>query len=361
MISFIHSGDIHLGTAFKTASFGKTKGEERRKELWSSFEKLIDYAIDKKSDLVILAGDLFEENMFTIRDVNRLKDILAKAKEQKIVIIAGNHDKLNSKSMYNRVKWPENTTILKDSGISKVEFEDLELTLYGYSWTNKLEDIKELLAQIENKSNHYNILVLHADIGSDSNYLPLNLNQLKALDMDYIALGHIHKPGFLDNNIAYCGSLEPLDFGETGERGFIEGELDEKNRFHFKAFSKREFYIKELPITADMTLNQITIKIKDLTNGEYEKNFYRVVLKGVMPLYINLEDIELALKEEFYHIELIDKCRRDLDIEQIKKENENNIISKYIDSFNSSELEDEIIRDAFYLGLYALLEGGDTL
>lgn len=361
MISFIHSGDIHLGTTFKTASFGKSKGEERRRELWNSFQRLIDYAIEKDNDLIILAGDLFEEDMFTIRDINKLKDILSIAKAQKIIIIAGNHDKLNLKSMYNRVKWPENTLILNDKGISKLEFEDMKLTLHGYSWANTNEDLKELLTKIEKNPNHHNILVLHADTSDNKDYLPLDLKQLKALEMDYIALGHIHKPQFLEYNIAYCGSLEPLDFGETGKRGFIEGKLGETNTFKFKPFSKREFYIKELELSENMTLNEITEKIKEITEGEYYKNFYRVILKGVMPFYIDLEDIKTLLQEEFYHIELINKYRRDFDIEMIKKENENNIISKYINSFTEKELEDEIIKDAFYMGLYALLEGGESL
>lgn len=361
MISFIHSGDIHLGIAFKTASFGNNKGEERRIELWNSFHRLIDYAIEEKNDLIILAGDLFEEDMFTIRDINKLKDILSIAKDQRIVIIAGNHDKLNSKSMYNRVKWPENTLILKEKGINKVEFDDIKITLYGYSWTNTNEDIKDLLTKIVKNPNHHNILVLHADTSDNKDYMPLNLNQLKALDMDYIALGHIHKPQFLEENIAYCGSLEPLDFGETGKRGFIEGKLNKTNSFTFKSFSKREFYIKELEIFEDMTLNEIIGEIKELTEGDYKKNFYRVTLKGTMPFYIDLEDLESGLKEEFYHIELIDKSKRDFDVEKIKKENGNNIISKYIDSFDEKELEDEIIKDAFYIGLYALLEGGGSL
>lgn len=351
MISFIHSGDIHLGTAFKTASFASGRGEQRRLELWNSFQRLIDYAIDKKIDLIFLAGDLFEEDMFTIKDINRLKDILSKAIDQKILIVGGNHDKLNSKSMYNRVEWPQNTTILKDKETSKVKFEDMKLTVHGYSWANTI-------GNIEKTPNHRNILVLHADISDHSSF---DLRQLKDLEMDYVALGHIHKPQFLEDNIAYCGSLEPLDFGETGARGFIEGKLGEKNSFLFKPFSKREFYIKELEITEQMTLNGIITKIEEVTQGEYNKNFYRIILKGLMPYYIDLEDIESALGEKFYHIELVNNSKKDFDIEKIKNENENNIISKYIDSFNEEELEDEVIRDAFYRGLFALLEGGEIL
>lgn len=361
MISFIHSGDIHLGTAFKTASFGNSKGEERRGELWSSFQRLIDYGIEKNIDLIILAGDVFEEDMFTIKDINKLRDILSKAKNQKIVIVAGNHDKISTKSMYNRVTWPENITILKDKGISKLEFEDLGLTLYGYSWTNLKEDVEGLLSKIDKNPNNHNILVLHTDLSNDGDYLPMTLSQLKGLGMDYVALGHIHKPMFLEKNIAYCGSLEPLDFGEIGERGFIEGFLGERNAFTFKAFSKRVFLIKDLLVSEDMNLNEIVSKIKELTQGDFNKNLYRVILKGHMPLYIDLEDIEARLKEEFYHIEIVNKSRRAFNLEKIKKDNENNIISKYIDSFSEGELEDEIIQDAFYIGLYALLEGGDSL
>lgn len=361
MISFIHSGDIHLGTAFKTASFGKSKGEERRADLWNSFERLINYAIEKNSDLIILAGDIFEEDMFTIKDINKLRDILSEAKNQRIVITPGNHDKLNLKSMYNRVRWPENTIILKESGLSKVVFEDIKLTLHGYSWTNVNEDSKTLISELQKDPNNYNILVLHADISEDMDHLPLDLKQLRALEMDYIALGHIHKPEFLDHNIGYCGSLEGLDFGETGERGFIEGRLNEISTFKFIPFSKREFYIEELELNENMTLNQIVSRAKELTKEKYNVNFYRIILKGNMPFYIDLEDIEARLQEEFYHVELINECRKNLDIDKIKNENENNIISNYIDSFSDNDLEDEIIRDAFYIGLYALLEGGESL
>lgn len=361
MISFIHSGDIHLGTTFKTASFASNKGEERRRELWDSFQRLINYGIKEKNDLIILAGDLFEEEMFTIRDINKLKDILKEAKDQKIVITPGNHDKLNSKSLYNRVEWPQNTSILKDKGISRIEFNDINLTIHGYGWTNLNENLKDLLFSIEKNEGHHNILVLHADLSDNSDYLPLDINQLKSLGMDYIALGHIHKPQFLDHNIAYCGSLEPLDFGERGERGFIQGELGGVNRFFFKSFSKRKFYIKELEISKEQTLNEVVYEIKKLTQGQYNKNLYRIILRGLMPFYIELEDIESALKEDFYHVELINKSKRDYDIEKIKRDNKNNIISKYIESFNEEELEDEILRDAFYMGLYALLEGGESL
>lgn len=361
MVSFIHSGDIHLGTSFKTASFASKYGQIRRGELWESLERLIKYSQDKEIDFILLAGDVFEEDLFTIKDINKLKDILAYAKKQKIIISPGNHDTLKSNSMYNRIKWPENTYIFKEDGIESLHFEDLKVTIHGYSWTRTCEDMDVLIKGIKKNKDHHNIFILHGDTFSAKDYLPLDIEELKSLNMDYIALGHIHKPQFLTPNIGYCGSLEPLDFGETGQRGFIEGHLGKVNKFVFRSFSKREFHLINLEVTNKMTLEDIVEKVKYLAGEDYDKNFYRVILSGLMPFYIEVRDIEAKLKEEFYHVELMGKYKRDFDIEKIRWDNKDNIIGKYIESFNDEDLEDDIIRDAFYTGLYALLEGGEKL
>ena len=56
--------------------------------------------------------------------------------------------------------------------------------------------------------------------------MPLDKNYLDQLGFDYIALGHIHKPIIISDNMAYCGSPEPLDFGEIGEHGIIQGIIE---------------------------------------------------------------------------------------------------------------------------------------
>ena len=90
-----------------------------------------------------------------------------------------------------------------DRLLEKKEFNELNTIIYGYSWaTNQIydNDLLKNFGQIDTTKN--NILVLHGDISHNSNYLPLNLQDLKNLNMDYIALGHIHKPQILADNIA---------------------------------------------------------------------------------------------------------------------------------------------------------------
>ena len=116
MISFIHTGDLHLGLQFKSMRFDSN---ERRFELWHTFERIVHKAMEEKVDFLFIAGDLYEESYFTYKDIKRVKDILSKAEAVQILIAAGNHDTLNKNSLYYSVEWPDNVTIFGTEGIEK--------------------------------------------------------------------------------------------------------------------------------------------------------------------------------------------------------------------------------------------------
>jgi len=244
LIKFIHTGDIHLGLQFNNVSFDKNKAMDRRRELWSTFQRIVEYSKNEGVNFLLIAGDLFEADYFTIGDIKRVRDILAGAKEVNILISAGNHDTISSKSLYNRVEWSNNVTIFSNNGLDYKFFPNLNTKIFGYSW-DRLEFKENLLFSeipiIDESMN--NILLIHGDINNESNYLPMSLEELKSLRMDYIALGHIHKPNIYNGNIAYCGSPEPLDFGEIGKRGIIEGTIENGlTKINLLPFSKRCFH-----------------------------------------------------------------------------------------------------------------------
>ena len=103
IIKFIHTGDIHLGVQFSNVSFSREKAVDRRLEIWSTFQRIVEYSIEEDVDFLFIAGDLFEGDYFTIGDINRVRDILAMANNVNILISAGNHDFIHNKSLYNRV------------------------------------------------------------------------------------------------------------------------------------------------------------------------------------------------------------------------------------------------------------------
>ncbi|HLR20881.1 MAG TPA: DNA repair exonuclease [Tissierellaceae bacterium] len=357
MIKFIHTGDIHLGLQFNNVSFDKEKAIVRRRELWSTFERIVDYTKENNADFLFIAGDLFEEEYFTLADINRVNDILGKIHNIKVIIIAGNHDYLNSRSLYNRIEWNENIFIFKDNQIESLEFPELNTIIYGYSWDRVEIKGNTLLDELHIEGDMNRILLLHGDISNSSNYLPLDLKELKGLNMDYIGLGHIHKPEIIEKNIAYCGSPEPLDFGETGERGFVEGHISDKDiKIKFVPFSKRKFWYEEIIINEDMGYQDIIEFFRNINQGRKDIDFYRIKLEGFIQKEIDVNSLFETIKDEFYHLEIKDNTIFDYDLEALEATYQNNIIGDFIKDMRRKGLDDPIVKDALYIGLEALLK-----
>ena len=362
MISFIHTGDLHLGLQFKNVSFHREIAKRRRLELWNTFERIVNRAIERKVDFLFIAGDLFEEEYFTLGEIKRVRDTLAKAENVNIIITAGNHDTLNINSLYNIIDWPKNIIIFDSEGLQKKEFINSDTVVYGYSW-DKGENRKDVFEGFEGiDRDRNNILIIHGDIFSkDSTYLPLDKNHLYSMGFDYIGLGHIHKPNILSNRMAYCGSPEPLDFGEMGEHGIIEGFIDNRStEINFVPFSNRIFLEKSIYIDETMSYVDIVEKIKQCDDVDRLKNnLYRLKLEGIVhrDIDLNVEDITKGLVDDFYYIELIDNTIIDYDLGRLEEENKDNIIGLFINEMRGKDLEDKIAREALHIGLDALLKG----
>lgn len=357
MISFVHIGDIHLGLQFNFALSHK-KAMDRRRELWSSFERVVEYSRDEDKDFLFIAGDLFEEKYFTLGDMKRVSDILKTIGQVNVVIVAGNHDFLHKDSLYNKVSWGENVTIFNKEGLDKKIYRDLNTVVYGYSWDkveikdNKIFDSLEDDHQTMNK-----ILVIHGDINKESRYLPLNISELERLNMDYIALGHIHKPEKIKENIVYCGSLEPLDFGELGPRGFFQGQIhDRETKSEFVAFSKREFKEVEINLNENMGYPDIVKELMSIEEDSRGKDFHRIILKGYIDKDISIKNLDHDLEDDFYHLEIRDTTIPDYDLESMEIEYKYTILGEFISTMKAMGLENKNIKDALYYGLDALLK-----
>lgn len=359
MIKFIHTGDLHLGLQFNNVSFHKEKAMDRRRELWATFHRIVNYSKEREVDFLLIAGDLFEDAYFTLGDIKRVRDILAEAVNINILISAGNHDNLNTKSLYNRIEWSKNVHIFNSNGLDVVAYPELNTTVYGYSWDRvefKDNSLFEQLPTID--ENMSNILLLHGDLSKESNYLPISLNELEALNMDYIALGHIHKPNLITDKIAYCGCPEPLDFGELGERGIIEGTIDNgTTKIEFLPFSMRSFHEVNIVVNENLGYLDIINKFRSLDKANLLKDFYRIRLTGYIQQDMDLNNLYKDVENNFYHLELFNETAPDYDLIALEESNKDNIIGQFIMTMKDKNLEDELVRDALYFGLEALLKG----
>lgn len=358
MIKFIHTGDVHIGMEFKRASFGSEFAKKRRNEIKETFYKIIGRAGDNKVDFLLISGDLFEEDYITIGDLKEINNQFSKIIDTKVILIAGNHDPIvGSKSNYKLIEWASNVYIM-NTEIDKISFDEINVDVYGLSWNKK--EIKDKLfndIKIENRDK-INILLAHGDIYQQSNYLPIDKYDLMDKGFDYVALGHIHRHDFIEANIAYCGSPEPLDFSENGKHGIIEGSIT-KDRLdvNFVPFAKREFVVVDVHINESMTIEDIIDTTKNLVDDYDFQNLYRVNLDGLRDkdILLDLDYIKERVEEFVIYAEIYDKTTPNYDLGKLRQENESNVIGKFIEHMERQDIEDAIYRQALYEGIEALL------
>lgn len=268
-MKIIHTGDIHLDSPLNS-NLKFEKATERKNEILLSFGRLVDYAKENEVQVVIIAGDLFDKDLISAKTERYLFDKISSASNVDFLYLKGNHDKnINfSKTL------PNNLKIFSD-GFSCFEYEgvvigsiDLNSTTYD---------------KVEFYPENYNILVAHGTTENSSDEYYINLNLLKNKNINYLALGHIHK-GFIgefDGNgtLAQCGCLEGRGFDECGKKGFILVDTDNDTQ-EFIEFSSREIFEVSVDISKIKSTAGIIDLIKEKTLEIDKKSIVRIVLTG---------------------------------------------------------------------------------
>lgn len=339
--------DVHLGAK---PDSDYPWGKERAREIEESFEDIIHICAKEQIELLLIAGDLYHRQPL-LRELREINQLFERIPQTKVVIIAGNHDYIGPRSHYLDFPWAKNVVMLKSEQLEKVYFPELNTEVYGFSHHRRNIPEARLTCVHPEANDCCHILIAH---GGDEKNIPMDCDQVAKLPFDYIALGHIHKPTIISSKCAFCGSFEPLDKNEIGDRGYILGEIkDKKVTTTFVPHSIRTYQWLEIYITPDMTQEEVCTFVQAEIRKCGEKNIYRVHLVGYRDVNINFD--EEAIKFLANIIEVLDDTVPDYDFEQLKVENQENIIGLYIDKIHESSTEEEIRQKALYYGLEALL------
>ena len=218
-MKFVHIADVHLDTPFKTISDRADIGVERRLEQRNALKKVIDYIKANNIEYLFISGDLYDQEYIRESSISFLNDLFKQIPNTKIYIAPGNHDPYIKNSFYATYSWNNNVKIFTNV-VEKVENDNVNI--YGFGFNNFEMNNNQIKDIILDEPEKINILITHGDLG-ESKYNPMNLNEIKSMGFDYVALGHIHKRDD-KTNITYPGSLISLGFDELGEHGMIVGE-----------------------------------------------------------------------------------------------------------------------------------------
>lgn len=346
-MKFIHIADVHLGAE---PDAGPLYSQGRREEIWNTFEHVITVCENEKTDLLLIAGDLFHRQPL-VRELKEVNYLFSGLSHTKVVLIAGNHDYIRLDSNYRNFDWSENVYPLFADHPEYVDFPEFQTAVYGFSYNSR--EIKEPLydrLQAQGKEP-VEILLAH---GGDASHIPVDFHKLEQSGFAYVAMGHIHLPhAVIKDHIIYAGALEPTDSNDTGAHGYVKGQITaDKISTVFVPCASREYIHLNVDVSSEDTMGSVRTKIKDLISDYGNENIYKIRLKGKRDPDIDFDVKWLAQTGNI--LEVIDETGPEYDFEELYQENKDNLLGRYIGCFRGCE-EGSIEYEALCEGVEALL------
>ncbi|AWN16743.1 DNA repair exonuclease [Salinisphaera sp. LB1] len=225
---FIHTADIHLDSPMRGLS-DEVPGIAERLRLATreALTALVDAAIERAVDFVVIAGDVYDGDwrdyqtgVFFARQMHRLA-----AASIPVYLIHGNHDAQNQ--MTRSLSLPDNVQVFSHEAAETRTLDGLDVALHGMSYARREVTDNLVPGYPEPAPGVFNIGLLHTALGGrdgHANYAPCTLDELTAKGYDYWALGHVHSAEVLAEHphVVFSGNLQGRSIRETGAKSAFE-------------------------------------------------------------------------------------------------------------------------------------------
>jgi exonuclease SbcD len=265
MITLLHFADAHIDMA----NYGRHDPESglpmRVIDFLKSLDTIVDAAIEEKVDLVLFAGDAYKDRnpapTFQ-REWGKRIMRLSRAGITTLLLV-GNHDlspalgRAHALESFDTLEVPKVHVLDKPVFLRPEDLDGLPLQVMALPWISRSGLMARLELSAADPTKVYEelekrltdlvagwmeeadpalpiVLTAHASVqgavyggersvmlGSD---LVLPGSLVRNPRLDYVALGHIHKPQNLNEKrhppVIYPGSIERVDFGESAEDKF---------------------------------------------------------------------------------------------------------------------------------------------
>lgn len=327
-VTWIHTADLHLDEPIKGWKGSKEEAWRRSQEYRQTFERIISLVKKRKVPFLFISGDFMEYGYVSKSTVRFVQEQFRQISGTQVLIAPGNHDPYRPDSVYCLEEWPEHVHIFGGEWES-LPFPEFDLTVYGRGFVDFTES--EWKAPAGLNENGRKIMIVHGDFlvqEGSSPYFPIREHELAPLEMDYVALGHIHKAAdYRLNNrrrtwVCYPGSPEALNWKETGERTVTYGVLDDRGvSIERVPIQTRAYENHRVDIQGCETKEEVIIRILQETAATDKNNYHAVELTGRRPRELELKEdslrwMEERLKQEgFYAVYLEDQTKPDFDLE----------------------------------------------
>ena len=297
MIKILHFADAHIDIS----RFGRHDPETglplRVMDFLKALDTIVDTAIDEKVDMVVFAGDAYRDRTPAPTFQREWGKRMMRFSQAKIptLLVVGNHDlspaagRAHALQEYETLEVPYIRVISQPELLNPRELFGLPLQVIGMPWVTRsglmasqsipatgLKDVTEelelrLVELLKIFLDQLNpdlptVLTAHASVqgavyGNERSVmlgkdiiLPGSI--VRDSRLDYVALGHIHKPQELNSSshppVVYPGSIERVDFGEVDDdKHFVIAHVEKgKTRVEWRKLIGRKFFDRKLELTS---------------------------------------------------------------------------------------------------------------
>lgn len=347
-MKFIHTADIHLGSAL-TSRFPKEIADERKAAVRNTFKKMVEYAKKEGVSAILLCGDVFDSDTPLKKDKDFFYGVVRNNPDLDFLYLRGNHDR----SGVETEDPPQNLYRFSENWTSR-SYGNVTVSGADFSDGNALSLYSSLSLQKET----VNVVALHGQISEEAGKDLVYLKKLRGKNVDYLALGHIHKPeqGKLDDRgvFVYSGCPEGRGMDETGSHGFFLLDVEDKVTATFVPFAERTVWEKDADISGCADSYAAYRKVKEQVR--FEKNdLYRINLVGETDAENDrfAPDVEKYLSEECYFVSVKDKTKRTVNADAFR--NDKTLRGEFVRGvLGNANLSEEDKAAVFSYGLKAL-------
>ena len=343
----VHFADVHIGVENYGRPDPETGLSTRLVDFLASLDEVVDYAIDERADLALFCGDAYKSRDPTQTHQREFAKRVARLSSAgvPVFLLLGNHDmphvasRATALEIFRTLEVP-NVYNGDRAGTYTVETRAGPLQIVALPWIRRSgflarEEMRGLTPDQVNdaiqRSLAANIRLqasqLDADVpavfsghvsvgeattGSEQSMMLgtdhiLLKSDLSLPQLDYVALGHVHRHQVLgrDPLIVYSGSLQRVDFGEEkDDKGFCVIELDPSlpagrrvTDFQFRHVDARRFLTVEVDVRRGDPDPTATV-VQAIRSRHVEGAIVRVAirLQAEQDAYLRQEEIRQALE-----------------------------------------------------------------
>lgn len=372
---FLHAADLHLGAQLKSLGdkISAEKAEYIRNEVRLVFDDMINLAIERDVEFIVLAGDVYDhaENdpgakQRVYRGFRRLKE-----KGIRVFVVHGNHDPVGKKmSAVNDA--PSNVHVFKHGvvGEEKVQLRNgVEVTVAGISFETEAES-ENLALKFSSVTGSTIVGVLHTNVGGigsaggHHNYAPCSQEDLKNSPVNYWALGHIHDRQVVETPRgfwAYPGNLQgrSTKATECGAKGVLVVGISDSGRVEIPEFVPVDrVRFQRVSVSCSecdsdiQVLEKVLQKVQETVHGNSGlPTLIRLELVGRTPAFGELkkqtQELLTNIREHVSPvigdgeiIKVVNSTSPDVDPDEIRQRT--TVLAEALKLLDSSEMQDDV-------------------